>query len=159
MNPEQPPADQSSIKPPPPQRWKPGQSGNPSGRPKGSVSITEKLRMIVGRAVTDFPAYVKIAQGLGISPEEIAVMKVGEVVAHAAILQAVRGKPQIVTEVLDRVDGPVTREIRDEGRLGVSDVLDLVAESGLSEEAMAALRDKVADASRSIRVRVDFTDR
>ena len=29
---------------PPPQRWKPGQSGNPKGKPPGALGIASRLR-------------------------------------------------------------------------------------------------------------------
>lgn len=136
----------------------PGNPGGP-GRPKGSISISEKLRQIVSRPVSEFPGYVKLAAAIGIPPAEVAVMKVGEMVAHAAILQAVKGKPQVIAEVFDRVDGRVPQEVRDEGRLGVSEILDLVRAAGVAEDVMRVVEDRVADAGRSVRVKVDFSDR
>jgi len=31
--------------------WKPGQSGNPLGRPRGSVSLTTQLKRVMGQIV------------------------------------------------------------------------------------------------------------
>lgn len=37
----------SSKKPPSPGGWKPGQSGNPAGRPKGSINAATRLRKMI----------------------------------------------------------------------------------------------------------------
>ena len=78
------------LKPP----WKPGQSGNPGGRPKGK-SITAELRKLLDKGTT---------------AEDLAeiLLKMGK-----KDLAALR-------EVLDRSDGKVTDTHRIEGEIPVS---------------------------------------
>ena len=38
---------QRAIRKPPPQQWKPGQSGNPNGRPKLSDSLADQVRSML----------------------------------------------------------------------------------------------------------------
>ena len=75
-------------------QWKPGQSGNPGGRPKGK-SITAELRKLLDKGTT---------------AEDLAeiLLKMGK-----KDLAALR-------EVLDRSDGKVTDTHRIEGEIPVS---------------------------------------
>ncbi len=61
------------LKDPPwlkPHRWQPGQSGNPSGRPKESGSLALALRKVGVKPAKTRADLVKIAQQLGMDPEE-----------------------------------------------------------------------------------------
>ncbi len=51
-------------------RWKPGQSGNPSGRPKESGSLAAALRRVGVKPAKTRAELVKIAEQLGMDPEE-----------------------------------------------------------------------------------------
>ena len=77
--------------------FKPGQSGNPGGRPKGSVSITKHLRA-----------------ALEAQDEKKAIM-----LAEAIILQAAKGNGVALKQVLDRIDGPVVEESNTNGSLTI----------------------------------------
>lgn len=67
--------------------WKPGQSGNPSGRPKNRVSIVEQLRRTVGRR-----------------PE------VAQALVEAWISRALtEGGTKDLAMILDRLDGAVVK--------------------------------------------------
>lgn len=44
-------AGRGGIEPPPSHRWKPGQSGNPCGRPKGSISLMVRFERRLREAV------------------------------------------------------------------------------------------------------------
>jgi len=68
--------------------WKPGQSGNPGGRPKGS-SLTKRLR-----------------QALDANDGKLA-----EIVVKVLLREAAKGKYQHLREVLDRVDGKVVQRV------------------------------------------------
>jgi len=70
-----------------PYQWKPGQSGNPNGRPKGE-SLTAKLRRVLetehnGRAIADL-------------------------IAERIVKEALSGKFPFAKELLDRLDGLAT---------------------------------------------------
>ncbi len=53
-----------------PYRWKPGESGNPTGRPKESGSLAAALRRMGVRPAKTRAELTKIAQQLGMDPEE-----------------------------------------------------------------------------------------
>lgn len=77
-------------KPPVETRFKPGQSGNPGGRPKG-VSLTALLR----EAMEQPDGETTVAQEL----------------VNMAIREAKAGNFQFFKEVLDRVDGKVIDKV------------------------------------------------
>lgn len=68
--------------------WKPGESGNPGGRPKGT-SITARLRKLV-------------EQNEG---------EVAEALCKAIVKAGLKGDYRFVKEILDRLDGPVKQQI------------------------------------------------
>jgi hypothetical protein len=51
-------------------RWKPGQSGNPTGRPRESGSLSAALRRVGIKPAKTRAELVKIAQQLGMDPDE-----------------------------------------------------------------------------------------
>lgn len=76
-----------------PHQWKPGQSGNPSGRPKGAVSLTAKLRQALE---------VEIKPGL----------TTADLLVKVAIKAASKGDYKFWKEILDRIDGKVPDKIQ-----------------------------------------------
>jgi hypothetical protein len=71
--------------------FKPGQSGNPAGRPKGS-SLKARLERI-------------LSEDDG---------KVAEALAKAGVQAALKGDYRFWAEILNRIDGPVKAETPDE---------------------------------------------
>lgn len=53
-----------------PYRWKPSQSGNPSGRPRESGSLAAALRRVGVKPAKTRAELTKLAQQLGMDPEE-----------------------------------------------------------------------------------------
>ena len=51
-------------------RWKPGQSGNPSGRPRESGSLAAALRRVGVKPAKTRAELTKLAQQLGMDPDE-----------------------------------------------------------------------------------------
>lgn len=80
------------IIPPAEHRWRPGQSGNPGGRPKGQ-SITARLRELL-----DAPA-------LDTEGNPIEGMTLGDQIAEALALAAAAGDIKAIKEFLDRTEG------------------------------------------------------
>jgi len=79
----------SNPKPPPePNRWKPGQSGNPKGRPKDKP-ITAALRELMDRN----------------DGEAIKAL------AAVALKNALKGDFRFAKEILERVDGKVAEQL------------------------------------------------
>ena len=73
-------------------RWPKGQSGNPAGRPKGSVSIMTHVRRLLAN--------------LGPDEKEEA-----ENLAVSLIKLASQGNAVLMKELLARLDGPVRQEV------------------------------------------------
>ena len=94
MSDDDKPADHGKNKgrpePPKEHRWKPGQSGNPSGRPKGSISFDALLRRELAK-----------------NDKELATAMV-----KVMIREALKGRFPYTKEILDRIDGkPADRTV------------------------------------------------
>lgn len=73
--------------------FKPGQSGNPGGRPKG-LSITARLRALLEKGE--------------INGEPIkGGQQVADLVAESIVKQAISGNAPLIKELLDRTEGKV----------------------------------------------------
>ena len=75
-------------------QWKPGQSGNPGGRPKGKVSLTRLLEQALEETRCgdrDNPGGRTSAQ----------------CIVEAMIIHAVKGNPAYMKEIFDRIEGKV----------------------------------------------------
>ena len=81
-------------------RFKPGQSGNPSGRPPDTFG--RMSREINERKASDFPVYANAARKLSFDPAEITV---GELLVHAAKIHALEGKAPYLIEDNNRREG------------------------------------------------------
>lgn len=82
----------------------PGQSGNPSGRPKGSKTLTGILRELLDK---DVPGAVE-EHGMPLTYAQLLV--------RTAIKHAAQGNPTFFREILERMDGKVPDRI--EAKLG-----------------------------------------
>ena len=80
-----------------PYRWKKGQSGNPEGRPTGSISIVERLKAYLRR-----------------HPEEI------EAIVLALVKEGRLGNLAATKEMLDRIDGKVVDTHKIEGEVPIT---------------------------------------
>ena len=111
------PANSGKNRPPPPvgSRFKKGQSGNPSGRPKGAVSVTHWLRewgsMTTAQAAELCTLYAK----------ELRLHNSGDIplagVAALRVWMSIIDEPSpgLIAHILDRIDGPVKQKIEMEG--------------------------------------------
>ncbi|KKN64744.1 hypothetical protein LCGC14_0488760 [marine sediment metagenome] len=82
-------ANNSNLKAGEPHRWKPGESGNPNGRPKNSVTA-----MLKNASEEDRKA-----------------------IADKVIELAKEGKIEAIREYIDRTDGKVPSELKVEGEI------------------------------------------
>jgi hypothetical protein len=78
----------TGVVPPPEHRFKPGQSGNPKGLPKGTVKITDRLRKV-------------FEQDEG---------RVADALVSVITKAALRGDHKFITTIIDRLDGPLRQE-------------------------------------------------
>ena len=74
-----------NLRPP----WKPGESGNPSGMPKGTVKITDRLRAIIEK-----------------DDGQVAMA-----LATAATKAALKGDFRFWQAIIDRIDGPIKQQL------------------------------------------------
>jgi hypothetical protein len=83
-------------------KWKPGESGNMSGRPKRKP-LTDAYSALLGQTVPP-----EIARQLRISETSTYA----EVVAMALLKEAVKGKVNAAAELADRVEGRVMERVQ-----------------------------------------------
>ena len=76
--------------------WKPGQSGNPSGRPKGLVSLTTRLRSILATPI-EGKSKVKGKKAQTYGDEMMAL----------AVQSARRGDYRFFQHIYERIDGKI----------------------------------------------------
>lgn len=114
----------SGLPPPEEHRWKPGQSGNPKGRPKGR-SITAVLRDMLDDDAVD-------TQG--------KKQKVKRAVAGALLRRALGGDVKAIREVLDRTEGRVKEQHEVSGpggrpvQLSTTDLINMANNGGFQVE-------------------------
>lgn len=83
-------------------RWKPGQSGNPNGRPKNHFSFATQFRKAFNIPAKDFKPARERAEELGL---DVNVLTVGDVFALSIMGDGMTGKDTIIRELLNRIDG------------------------------------------------------
>lgn len=93
--------------------WKPGQSGNPKGKPKGARHFSTLIR----------EAIQKVAEGDD-EPADILIVK-------QLVDKAKKGDLQAIDRVIDRTDGKAEQTINLEADVTIND--------GLTEEEKSAL--------------------
>lgn len=86
--------------PPEGTRFRPGQSGNPKGKSKGTVSLTAELRRQLSEGQT------------------------AEQIVRSLILNAAKGNGAAMKIVWDRIDGPVKEETEHSGGMTIRIVDD-----------------------------------
>jgi hypothetical protein len=107
----------------------PGQSGNPSGRPKRKP-LSDAYSALLGQTVPP-----EMARQLRISEASTYA----EVVAMALLKEAVKGKVNAAAEVADRVEGKITQPISgpDEGPIVVRSLNDFYADLAASSKQLS----------------------
>ena len=101
--------------------FKPGQSGNPGGRPRRKP-MRDRVLDLMARPVRDFPRVEKYLKGENAKgkpgpkgamakPEDIATMDLGDAFVLASFIHSMEGKPGFFGELFDRADGKVVQEM------------------------------------------------
>lgn len=108
-----------------PYQWKPGQSGNPSGRPKNYFSPTQQIRNNFNLPANTLKPAIVRAKELGIDPDTCTL---GDVFALSVMSDALGGKDNIVKEVLNRTDGRNPEVILSGGIEGVVSSLEAISD-------------------------------
>jgi len=94
------PDKQESIKGLKPGRWKPGESGNPKGRPAFKHTLTSLIRDELTKLSPDGRTYEQL---------------LAEAIVKGAIAKANSGDGRLAELVLERVEGKVSQSITGEG--------------------------------------------
>jgi hypothetical protein len=115
-----------------PTAFKPGQSGNPAGRPK-SITLSEAIRLQLAKTVS-----------------EGSDVTFAEAIAQVLCVAAVRGNVNAAREIADRTEGKAKQQV-DVG-LSIFDWRELASRHGLSEqdvitEARLLINESAADSS------------
>jgi len=111
--------------------WKPGQSGNPAGRPKNTRYFSDVAKeLLTGKkidvtwTITDEKGNKKTKR-LNLESSE----KTNYGIAAALIVEAVKGNVQAAKELIDRVEGRPKQAVEMSGGLGLGDMsLDEIKE-------------------------------
>lgn len=118
-------------------QFQPGQSGNPSGQPKGMISLTRKLKKLM-----TMPVRIK---GVAFNPDR----HYADLFVELAVVAATTGDFKFFKEVFDRLDGKVPDHVVMEGtkRMVAQEAANLAQDLlGLIEEvATSMLADSIAD--------------
>jgi hypothetical protein len=80
--------------------WKPGESGNPAGRPKKENCLTSVLKAELSQVPDQLPN----------SKPNSAKLTWAQILGAQAIQQAAKGNSPYYKEILDRVEGKVTEK-------------------------------------------------
>ena len=85
--------------------WKPGQSGNPAGRPPLAKTLSASVRDLLDKPASYIPQIKNMAEELDLDPE---ITMVRDVLASMHIVQSVeRNSAAYLKELYDRVEGKV----------------------------------------------------
>lgn len=87
--------------------WKPGQSGNPKGRPKKEICITSLVKEHLEKEAKQ--------HGRELLNEDGTKKTWSQIVAEALVAHFIKGNPTAIKEVLDRVDGKVPDKLEASG--------------------------------------------
>lgn len=87
--------------------WKPGQSGNPNGKKKGTKNIKTTLREMLELKASKKDMERLKRQGVDVPPEIAHLLTQQDLIAISMLTSAKRGKPNATQQVLDRVWGKV----------------------------------------------------
>lgn len=90
--------------------WKPGQSGNPAGRPKGVAYVSENYRRIMSRKIPK-------DQNMKLLLNEMIDegLTVAGLMAFMQVKEAIKGKTAAISEITDRTEGRPSQELRHTG--------------------------------------------
>jgi hypothetical protein len=104
--------------------WKPGQSGNPGGRPKRKP-LTDAYAALLDKPIpSDMARQLKLDESTTYA----------QVIAMSLVREAVKGKVNAAAEVADRVEGKITQPISGADGGAIQIVSTIPRHSGTIEE-------------------------
>lgn len=115
-------------------RWKPGQSGNPAGKPKGTEHSSTRLKRLL-------EAVGKMKNPLTKREEEFTGL---EMMDAAIIARAMKGDVAAYREILDRLEGKVPAKTEVIGNMNLTGTAAAVGEQ--EAKALLSLLNRIAPA-------------
>lgn len=112
--------------------WQPGQSGNPKGRPS-VPSFAGRLSKLYPLKASERGWAATVARKLGLDPN---VVTIGDLVAEASTLNAIRGRSNYLREINDRCEGKVAQNLNIDAVVTPGSVSAARRQLGFAEEAM-----------------------
>jgi hypothetical protein len=98
--------------PPEENKFKPGVSGNPNGRPKGKKNVSTQLRDIVEQnADIIFDIFGKEI------PPKFKSRMTSEIIALQLVARALRGDRRAINDIMDRLEGKPVQKTETEMRV------------------------------------------
>jgi hypothetical protein len=90
-----------------PHQWKPGETGNPHGRPKGP-DLLACLRKALEMGAKDHPLCVELYKNLGEDPNGKTV---ADAFVAAGIISGMKGNSKMWKEIFERICGKVAQPV------------------------------------------------
>jgi len=90
-----------------PHQFKPGQSGNPAGRPPGIRSLAKRMRQAGTLRPADIDAFKALASKLGIDEPTLKGMDIIDLLSVSTFLHAISGKSAALAQVTRTLTGSV----------------------------------------------------
>ena len=106
--------------------YKPGQSGNPKGKPKGAVSIVTILKKLMNKKI-------KMPGTHPLTGEKNANIKIKDAVALRLVTSALAGNTRSLQEIIDRLDGKVTQPLEHSIDAGNAEVIIKIGKDELKD--------------------------
>lgn len=137
-----------------PYRFQKGQKHGWAGKPNLKRSMRERLRAMVMSPAKDMTFAKEIALRLGLSPEMVDKMDLGDVLAVSGLMHAVRGKAPYYIELMNRIDGRPSSTFVDAERkkIDTTGLSDLEVEK---QNAVGLYRAVIDDPNASVRDKLD----
>jgi|GEM_PF-5459723 len=124
--------------------WKPGQSGNPKGRPKGRI-LTEELIRVLDKPARVNPAMEKVAKSLGLDADKVTIL---ELLVFATLVHGLKGNASVLDQLWNRTEGKVADRIagHDGGPVSIQQTLERVLSDPAAMAKARALANEIKPA-------------
>lgn len=134
--------------------FKPGQSGNPGGRPKGVSYVSHNYRHMMSCKIPkeDADRIIEKTKGMDFSKMLKDFLDEGltfsEYFSFIQLVEAAKGRTAAISEITDRTEGRPSQELRHTGAGGGPLVSANYDFTKLSTEKLKALRDTLLEAKK-----------
>ncbi|HPS53674.1 MAG TPA: DUF5681 domain-containing protein [Phycisphaerae bacterium] len=92
-------------------KFKPGQSGNPAGRPKGYASLSERLKLLLEKSVGDIITESEKTVILKNQGKGFLELSIADAIVKTAVRESLKGDFKFIDMLWQRIDGKVAERI------------------------------------------------